>query len=103
MNAGLQKSLQSFAAIAGAISIILLTYDWVASKEYVESSTKPIAEDVKQILAMGIADQISTLHRYNCANPNDTKFVGMLREKKLEYARITGREFIEAPCENLTR
>jgi len=98
----LQESLKLFSAIAAAEAIILTVHDWVASKQYVTESTQPIAEDVKQILAIGIADQISTLIRYNCNNPDDTKFVPLLREKKLEYAQLTGREFMEAPCDRLS-
>jgi len=98
----IQDGLKLFSAIAGAIAIVLVTYDWVASKDYVAESTAPIAADVKQILAMGIADQISTLHRYNCNNPEDTKFVALLREKKMEFAKLTGREYMEAPCDRLT-
>lgn len=98
----LQESLKLFSAVAAAVAIILAVYNWVASKEYVEASTQPIAEDVRLILAIGIADQISTLIRYNCNNPDDTRFIPLLREKKLEYAQLTGREFMEAPCDRLS-
>lgn len=97
-----QDALKLFSAVAAAVAIILTVYNWVASKEYVAASTAPIAEDVKQILAIGIADQISTLIKYNCNNPDDNKFIPLLREKKLEYAQLTGREFMEAPCDRLS-
>jgi hypothetical protein len=101
----IQKPLQTFTAIAAAIAVIIAYYDWVASKDYVAETTQevtdPISKDVKRILAMGLADQISSLHRYNCNNPNDTQFVAMLDEKKLEYRELTGRDFIEAPCNKL--
>lgn len=102
MNINLQKSLQTFAAIAGAISIIIVAYEWVASKQYVQQATDPISKDVKQILAIGIADQISTLHRYNCNNPDDDQFVSLMREKKLKFAELTGREYMEVPCDKLS-
>ena len=99
----IQKPLQTFTAIAAAISVIIVAYDWVASKQYVEKTTAPISEDVKKILAIGIADQISTLSRYICSNPEVRRFVGLMREKKLEFAQLTGREYIEVSCDQLSR
>ena len=98
----IQKPLQTFTAIAAAIAIIFAAYEWVASKQYVTQATDPISKDVKQILAIGIADQISTLHRYNCNNPDDEQFVSLLREKKLKFAELTGREYMEVPCDRLS-
>jgi archaellin len=101
----IQKPIQTFTAIAAAVTIIIACYDWVASKEYVSETTQevanPISKDVKRLLAMNIAQQIGELRRYNCNNPNDSQFVSMLNEKKLEYKELTGRDFLEAPCSNL--
>lgn len=100
-KAQLVELLKLVTALASVIGVILLVYDWVASKKYVASSTEPIAADVRQILAINIADQISTLHRYNCLNPDDPSFLSLMREKKLKYEELTGKEFQEAECERV--